>query len=498
MRSRELIWFAPVRVAGVPRLVYLAAMEMLRPTGSAGRATTGRARTWSAACAGCGGGVLWLACMVSSLLFGASVGAADTAGESWWDEHWECRLRVQLPVAPVRVRLPVTIRGAALRRAGVEGRIPTGSFRVVGPRGELACQVDESDGTGEWLACGNRVLDDDDELVFLADLVDDGPSLCFVYFSRHPRPPGRYATALRYSRPSAALNKAPIHGVFYAPGLKLGVKGPKTSEPMAHDLLNYCSGAISAFRWRDYDFVHPVRSWMWFIPRHPFGAGQAAAEWSLPELVIDGPVRKVVRMEGKGLGERVRTVRHCIAVTADGGVVDFREAVEYAEGAEAVKLTFGFPLAVTEDVRTAYGVAGGMSGRDLTEDERSAQSEGKAVVVHRVDASGDALPWWVWWSPGRKVGLALFLARDDAGTRGGAKREGWSTSTYLRRNQTMTEFTLTPRSQPVVRHAMRFCCLDGPETVPLRFDAWSDSGQWVTLGVVETRAAAAGESGEVR
>jgi len=98
--------------------------------------------------------------------------------------------------------LPVAISGKSLREAGTAGRVHSASLRVVGPGGDIPCQIDERDGTRGPIAHPDHVLDDDDELVLSAELSGDTHSLPHIYFSRHPQPPGRYETSMRYGRPS--------------------------------------------------------------------------------------------------------------------------------------------------------------------------------------------------------------------------------------------------------------------------------------------------------
>lgn len=412
--------------------------------------------------------------------------AADN--RAWWHEGWEHRVKLVIPPAPGSGRLPVTIAGSVLRQAGVEGDVPVGSLRVVGSPGEIPCQVDERDGTGELIRHGNRLLDDDDELVFFIDCRDVAASY-FIYFSRHPRPPGKYVSKLRYGRPSGAFNDAVAHGTFYAGDLKVSVKGPKLTDPMARSKHNYCSGAISALQWRGHRFISPSRAWTWFIPNHPFGATPSTVIWSLPKLIVDGPVRKVVCLEATGLPAPVESVRHYVAVYADRGVVDFEEVIEYGAVEKDIKLSLGFPIGMVPDFVTASGSGEGLARRELTEEERSAQREGKVVVVSRSDQATDARPWWAWCSPARRVGLATFFAKHAGSGRGLMDGERWSSLTYVRRDQNHTRVTLGFVPQKTVRHAMRFCCIEDFDGVPLHFRVWSDASLgWARLGRVETRS----------
>jgi len=345
--------------------------------------------------------------------------------------------------------------------------------------------VDERDGTGELIRHGNHLLDDDDELVMFVDRA----STYFIYFSRHPRPPGKYVSRLRYGRPSGAFNDAVAHGTFYAGDLKVSVKGPKLADPMARSKHNYCSGAISAFQWRGHRFINPSSAWTWFIPNHPLGATPSAVKWSLPMLVVDGPVRKVVCMEATDLPAPAERVRHYVAVYADCGVVDFEEVVEYGKVEKAIKLSFGFPIGMGPGFVTAAGRGEGLALRELTEEEEAAQREGKAVVVSRSDRMTDARPWWAWCSPARRVGLATFFAKQAGSDRGLMDNESWSSLTYVRRDQNQTRVTLKFAPQQTVRHAMRFCCIEDFDGLPLHFRVWSDpSLAWARLGSVETRS----------
>jgi len=438
--------------------------------------------------------LLLLACCAAGLLCSA-------AEPPWWQAEWEGRVSLRLPASPVATPLPVVVPGKALRGAGVPDRIPVASFRVIGPHGEIPCQVDERDGTLELQPHGNHRLDDDDELVFLAPFSDAAPVECFVYFSRHPRPPGQYRTSLRYGRPSAAFNAAPVHGMFYDRDFKLAVKGPKLPDPTARSVHNYCSGAISALRWRGHDYVRPTSSWTWFVPGHPFGACAAAVTWSLPELVVDGPVRKVVRMESSDLPEPVESVRHTFAVYAGCGVVDFEETVLYREDQEKIALRFGFPLGLAPGFVTAGGTRAGPVLRELTAAELAAQAKPGNVGVHDSSKLDGAEPWWAWVSPTARVGLALFFGKRpgaDVPLLGAAH---WSSHAYIRRNVSHTAVNLKFAQCRSVRHAMRISCVDGFDGIPFRFRTWSAAPEtWIRFGKVETRdgkeSGKAGESPE--
>ena len=91
--------------------------------------------------------------------------------------------------APIR-DLPVVIRGERLRTLAGGQPLSVASLRVVGPQGETPCQLDEFDGTGRSVRTPNHLLDDDDELVFQADLPAEGAVTYWVYWSTTPLPCG--------------------------------------------------------------------------------------------------------------------------------------------------------------------------------------------------------------------------------------------------------------------------------------------------------------------
>lgn len=423
--------------------------------------------------------------LLPALLVGlcAHTGAATP----WWHPDWEQRVELRLPMTAERFTAPVTITGRALRGSGLSDAVSMGSFRVIGPTGEVPCQVDERDGTGELRRHANHVLDDDDELFFLGKFGPSTPVTYHIYCSVAPRPPGRYQTSLRYGRPSAAFNSAPIHGTFYDREFKVSVKGPKLPDPKAHSLLNYCSGAITTLRWRSYDFIAPSRSWNWFLPNHPFGGGPSTVVWTLPKLVCDGPVRKTVRMEATSLSAPVRRVRHYVAVYAQCATVDFEQVVEYSEGPTPSKdLCLNFAFAVTPDTIAAAGIENGAVRRTLTPDEDAAQAAGELVHLCASDKLDAPRPWWAWSSPARQLGLALFFAEAVTPKRGVMSPEKWSFSTYVRRNQSHTRVCLKPTAQPVLHHALRFTGIVDLDRVPFLFTAWSQPvEEWATLGQVE-------------
>ena len=68
--------------------------------------------------------------------------------------------------------------------------------------------------------------------------------------------------------------------------------------------------------------------------------------------------------------------------------------------------------------------------------------------------------------------------------------EAWSASTYVRRNTGHTQFTLRPGKGEMLRHSMRFACVEELTGVPHRFRVWARSAsEWAAWGEVEDMAA---------
>ena len=166
--------------------------------------------------------------------------------------------------------------------------------------------------------------------------------------------------------------------------------------------------------------------------------------------------------------------------------VDFEESVVYADTNDERKLEFVFPVRLTPDFTACAGAADAAVPCPISAEGRVAQVGGKAVSLWNTAESSDAQPWWAWHSPERRVGLALFLAK-SAGAQGALMgRDAWSASTYVRGNAGYTHFRLRPGSVGVLRHTMRFSCIEEPDGIPWRFRTWArPASEWAVLGEVE-------------
>jgi len=289
---------------------------------------------------------------------------------------------------------------------------PIRSLRLHGPAGRIPIQVEEWDGTGGLLAKGNGRLDDDDRVVFAADLRPRAQTLHLYYDGP--------ATKRGAAAPAVKVTAQPkkYHSLLLASGgLTIGLHGGG-AEPGAQKIDNYGRGAIVLMTWHGKTVVDSRGGWANYMPRS-MASAKDGPTWSQPTVVVAGPVRTVVEMHCRAHRERSRgkdvltgDITHYIAVWGRCPVVDIEEIVAYKAD--------GFDGQWPYSCQTSVGKA-------LDEHDRLIVTlAGKAHAVN-IGQTADAIarhPWRVFYSTtspeegwfalqdvAEKTGLATFYER---------------------------------------------------------------------------------------
>jgi hypothetical protein len=398
------------------------------------------------------------------------------------------------------VAIPVVLIGSELRSLAGGWDVAASSLRVVGPEGEIPVQLDERDGTGTFVAEPNHVLDNDDELVFQVDRPAGRPATCWLYFSSSPRPLGDYLTDphFRWQRASRWDEGAPAHAVLRNREFKLGVKGPKSPTPEVNAFQNWGCGGLTVLRYRDHDFVHPASSWTWFVPYHPFAAGPSPYVWSAPSGLVDGPVRKIVRLTLQGFEVRdeagqvtvAADVVHDVALYARGAVAELEETLHYRAAPAAWTLPYRFPLAFgrafDSEIRLFTSRNGQVTARSPTAEEIAQVAAGPGAVPYYQSEAGDD-PWFGWLNRADRWGLAVFC-----GPAAGPTPVAQQTGATVRPELSETTLTLTApglAAPGTLRVRMRLVGFseDAPPLLSAHLQAWTGPARaWLTPGAVES------------
>ncbi len=298
----------------------------------------------------------------------------------------ESRLTVSVPEKQVT---PVILSGKQLLQRA-SGKVLRDSLQVRTARGQvIPVQVDPRNALGEYAGCKTPYLAPEDEIVFLT-VPGDGQKYEILYGdSRRPQDfPQQITTEIPASFTDLALtNSDQLRIEIKASGARPNEKKVTVREtelksaeasgtnavPLEHLLLERRKKQAAPSRSTRGDYARggmvmyfrncrltDTGSWEnMTIPVQPFGRSRDSAAWSLPEIIVSGPVRKIVRIRHRedlrkdviknGLylrkGFRGKTkVEHCFTIYAKTGIVDFMETVEYANVDLGMLLAYAFPL----------------------------------------------------------------------------------------------------------------------------------------------------------
>jgi len=261
------------------------------------------------------------------------------------------QVRIKGGDAPLS-RAPVVI--TAKRMLGDRGGVSVDRIRVTDSAGgAVRFQVDHRDERGRFVPA-DATFSGRDELVFLVDVEAGGETSCRVVAAapgQEGAPAGGGIEAKRVAEPRADLR------LKNSSDLTVAIMGAcrDRNDPPAARVENFGMGAITQLKFWGVSLLS-VANWAGtFIPNHPFGGkpGGDRAKWRAPELVCNGPVRAIVRVEAddvKVTGKvgnvwlAGRVVRH-FAVYDETPTVDVEDVIEYDTALSLVQLTYLFPVA---------------------------------------------------------------------------------------------------------------------------------------------------------
>lgn len=218
-------------------------------------------------------------------------------GESWWNENWEYRVGfvIKNPYEMVLQNIPIIITGDTLRKKTglLKEKISTNSIRVIDKENiEIPVQVDEKDGTGLFQDIGNGQLDKDDEIVFQLTLKPKEEKSLFLYFREKLAPLPEYQTDLKFKKTNLGEKNINYNAELSNSIISIGIRGSGEEKDAEGKPIFGGMGkaSITSFKIKDKELVYQGHSWGWFLGNTLVNS----LPWNNPELLIDGPVRKIV------------------------------------------------------------------------------------------------------------------------------------------------------------------------------------------------------------
>jgi len=242
------------------------------------------------------------------LILGMVLWGACGWSQNWWNENWSYRLKITLKnsTAYKWKNLPVVITGETLRKKTglLKEAIATSSIRVVEPTGqEIPVQVDEKDGTGIYQATGNGQLDRDDEIVFPVSLKSGESQSFFLYYREKLAPLAEYPSEVKFEKIVYGEKNCFYNGRLSNKIISIGLRGSGTETGPDGKLMlgGLGKASITSFVLEGKELVYQGHSWGWNLLGGGYTVVANLLPWSQPELVVDGPVRKIVVCRALGV-----------------------------------------------------------------------------------------------------------------------------------------------------------------------------------------------------
>jgi hypothetical protein len=323
-----------------------------------------------------------------------------------------CRYRVALRFSPEPVAVkdqPIVFTGQQVFRMTGLNDLAWGSVRLFCGAAEQPVQVDERDGTGHYLATGNGRLDADDELVFRVSLPARAAETCHLYCDTTPSGgPAWPAAAVTFEAVSTDIGDALLSNGRLAARLK----GP-ARKPGANDISNYGAGAITECSLDGKPFTRIRDNWSNYFFANPWSTD---AGWSLPEKVVAGPLRSIVRLRLPEVTQKDQTgqitlrgkVDHYYALYGAAPVLDLEQRLEYpwSDRRWSAQYVFYATVGHAPDAQDVLWVP--VAGAPVRVALQDAAVYGNRYLEHRPEQG-----WMAALDPVEKHGCALFYARMD-------------------------------------------------------------------------------------
>lgn len=189
--------------------------------------------------------------------------------------------------------LPVIIKGSELKKISGGERFSAASIRIIGQEGEIPSQLDEYDGLVFPPSSPNRLIDDNDELVFQVSLPSTGKVDYWLYWNTSPVPPPKYdSLSLAGDAMDPDMQEDDIQ--IWNDRIMLGMKGPsRGKDPVKNQLDNWGSGAVTLFEIDHFPIIKIHSGWGWRFPGGALGSSPdiQALRWQRPKILFKGPVR---------------------------------------------------------------------------------------------------------------------------------------------------------------------------------------------------------------
>ncbi len=210
----------------------------------------------------------------------------------WLDQarEWRVAMVVSEPGGAARANELVVLTGRELLDRAPGAKVKVSSLQIRNGATIIPCQVDEKDGTGDYVEKPNGVLDLDDEICFQVSLPARGALALEAYFSAEEKTPATPGTDLASSVPAQRSRQEPYNLLLRNGKLEVGINGPAEDKKDGDAWQAWSPGVIRHLRSGGMDLVR------FDMPAGAVPASTWPATPGMPKVVAAGPVRLVAKV----------------------------------------------------------------------------------------------------------------------------------------------------------------------------------------------------------
>ncbi len=410
---------------------------------------------------------------------------ADGAPDNWADHASQVRVPIVVPLQRgVLQRRPVIVPWARIAAALPGAEVKLSSLRLFSDGKLLAFQVDHRDADGNLLPAGNVTLDPQDEVVFVCPA--DRQTTLYLYGSAEPRPAITYASSVQMTAVRQGAGR--VHYRLSSGDLSIGIQGAGALDLNATTPINLGRGSVVELKWRGQSTIWPRMNWAVYMNGHPF----AIERWQRVKVIVDGPVHKVVAVQGigklqtdkDGVALRRVDVTRYFSMFADCPLYDIEDAIECREVQPKWVMTYTdrFFAGRSRDANDVlWDGSAGTTRQFLLADKDIKTNRSGSLVDNKKVASG----WCAWYDTQEESGLAVFYRPDGIMVPTVGFEAGWELYSSVNRMSFQYDDLQAPTT---LRHRFRIVGLTEVDSkdVAVEHTLWvDDAGDSVTIGQLE-------------
>jgi hypothetical protein len=410
---------------------------------------------------------------------------ADAAPDKWADQACEVRVAIVVPLQPgVLKKRPVIVPWARIATVLQGAEVKLSSLRLFSDGTPLAFQVDHRDAEGNLLPAGNVTLDPQDELVFVC--AADRQTTVYLYGSAEPRPAITYPSSVQMTAVRQGAGR--VHYRLSSGDLSIGIQGAGALDLNATTPINLGRGSVVELKWRGQSAIWPQMNWAVFMNGHPF----AIERWQRVKVIVDGPVHKVVAVQGvgkqhtdkDGVALRRADITRYFSMFAHCPLYDIEDVIACQQVQPQWEMTYTdrfFPGRSRDANDVLWDGSAGTTRQFVLADKDIKTNRSGSLVDNKKVATG----WCAWYDTQEETGLTVFYRPEGVKLPTVGFKAGWELYSSVNRMSFQYDGLQAPTR---LRHRFRIMGLTKVDSkdVAVEYTLWADdAGDSVTIGQLE-------------